>query len=1130
MTDGPLPDPYRRRRVSVEAFLRERSVVLAELYAFAGDLVEDRRPSGWPHLVSHVGRDLMNRLADHVVAVPLSDPDTPTLRPPAIAQRLREVLDADDQTLRDVARGLVDEIACGSEATAQRAAALVAEAEAGHEADEAAAEAWVSAWRGLQQRFASWAHLQGPGAREVDQDACENAWRELTDLIATRVAQEPFFESLDELLEIASAPAPASQEQARSALARLRPGTKERFYAELIDARWVERLAEQGMFNHPPPAIRQDDTIRFPGWPEGHVLVRFAATAPDSVARAARAVPSSDNARVANALATVAAELPAALAADSGLVARVISDLGGSARLLDIADPAGKLAQRLAIGGRMTKALAILEALLRIEYTAVEYHSDFIPDGIHGNYRHEEYLVDQATRAMLAALVTAGARTTIKTLTRLLARAQGRLSYEDSTAWRDAVAGTNSPHGNDSRHLLLELLRDACATDVMAGASEAAWVLQHLAQQQSTIFERLRLHLLVEAPDQAATRQATLTTPETLFGRDQLPEIYRLVPVGFAEMDSSGKAHLLALIENGPAQNLLRLPREEIDSRPEALAAWQDEWRQRLLTALEPALPPGSVAVLHELRSRRGRIDRPDFAGSFAISSWTGPTSPRTAAELAALNEDDLIDLLRDYRAERHFAAPTPAGLARELAQATQSDPDRWIWLAARLGELPADYARAWMSGLQMAVREYASLPQMDRVLDALEWVIEQPGDPTDSGTPLAAPTSYFAAKLAAAHLLIDILSRDGVDLGQREQVWILVRALVDDPDPTLEREGTTEAEPMHLAPSTIRSCGATAVVRYLQWLDRRLPDGDGPGHVGFNAAPEARSVLQHALTADPSAAVRAALAAELPILAAVDQEWLTQRIASVADPSGNELARVGWTTYLSYAHLTSRAANALADAYQRAVGGLADAGPELDGDRRHLADHVAVIWRDIPGSVPGLLDDFLAVAPDADCARVIATLGRALHTNGPSQYQPSPDDVTRHRALWQTRLDDTPGPLELHDFGSWWSSGRFASPDDLARVANTLRRANGHLADIRRALAMTAQLADADPTIIEPVLELVEALTGTRAAQGQYIQADILARLLEPPLAQPHLRERAIGIVHALGEQGYLTLRSLLD
>ena len=316
-------------------------MVLADLYVLAGDLVDDRRPSGWPHLVSHIGRDLMNRLADHVAGVPLSDPDTRTLRPPEIGQRLREVLDADGETLRDVARGLVDEIAAGSDATAQRAAALVAEAEAGHEPDEGAVEAWVSAWHALQGRFAGWAHLRSPGAREVGHDECESAWRELTDLIATRVAQEPFFESLDELLAIARAPAPASQADARSVLARLRPGAKERFYAELIDPLWVDRLGAQGMFNHPPPAVRQDNTVRFPGWPEGHVLVRFAATAPELVARAARAVPTSDNARVANALAEATAELPAALAADSGLVARVIFDLNGSARLLDIADPAG---------------------------------------------------------------------------------------------------------------------------------------------------------------------------------------------------------------------------------------------------------------------------------------------------------------------------------------------------------------------------------------------------------------------------------------------------------------------------------------------------------------------------------------------------------------------------------------------------------------------------------------------------------------------------------------------------------------------------------------------------------------------------------------------------------------------
>lgn len=1104
--------------------------MLASLYAWAGELLEDRRPEGWPHMVSHVGRELMNRLADHLTEVPVENPDASTVptRPEEISQRLSEALEGDEQALREVAQELVEAIRRGSQVTERRAAALVAQAEAGEELDEAATEAWLRVWRGLQGRFAKWAHLRGPAADEVPEDQLGQAWRELTDLLATRVAQEPFFESMDELLELARSTDP-DKGTVRSSLARLRPGTKSRFYAELADPRWVDLLAAEGMFTHPPAAIRQEDTVRFPEWPEGLVLLRFAATAPESVARAAVAVPASDNARVAQLLAATAAEMPADVAAESGLAARVARDLGGNARLLDVAEPAGTLAQRLAGVGRVRKALDILKALLRMEFFSVSSGSDLLPDWRRGRYCHEDHLVDRSARAMLGDLVAADASATIKALTCLLAVAQRQLAYEDSTCWRNDVRGTRSPFGDDARHLLLELVRDACAELAALGGDGSAWVLEHLEAQQSVIFERLRLHLLVEFPDQALRRRAVLMDPEELFSRERLSEVYRLLPVGFSEMDPEDRAGLLDLVNAGPAPERLGLPAEELECATDEVQAWQDEWRQRLLSALEPVLEAEDRARLEGLRARRGRLDRPDFAG-IRSTSWVGPTSPASASDLAAMGEEDLVVLLRKFRAKRSFAVPTPEGLGRELARAVESQPARWTWLAQRLGEIPPVYARSWLAGLQAAVRTGADLPDAEHVLAGIAWVLEQPAEPDEQGVRVDDDIDFYGSQRAGADLLVEALGHDQLHLEQRDHAWALVRRLATDPDPTSDREASTEAEPMQLAFSSVRARGAVAVVRYVQWLDARLLHGEGPGLLGFGAVPEAQPVLEQLLDEDDSRAVRAALAAELSVLASLDRDWLAARIGAIADPAGDALARVGWSAYLNYAAIYGTLTTLLADGYRRAVTALDEVLPDIDGDRRNLADHVAVIWRDLPDTVPGLLDELLAVAPDADRARVMATLGRALHPEGPGDYEPTEADLTRHRALWDARLGGEPGPLELREFGWWWSSGRLRKADDLRRLSATLRLAAGRIGDMRDALQLVDELATADPALAEPALEVLEALAEARTARSQYADAALLARLLEAGLTDPPLRERAVALVHSFGEQGYLTLRSVLD
>lgn len=1126
----PESDPYPRRRDTVAAFLGARSTVLGDLYRHSAELLENRRPEGWQHLVAHVGRELMNRLADHLAEVPVDDPDAPgsPTRPVQIAQRLSEALAGDEAMLRSAAQELVEQIERGGELNRLRAGALVARAEEGAQPDVAATQAWVRTWRELQQRLAGWAHLRGPAAGEIPADRVDSAWRELTDLLATRVALEPFFASMDELLEIARRPAP-DREATRAALARLRPGTMARFYAELEDPAWVASLSAEGMFGAPPAAIREGESLRFEEWPEGLVLLRFATSAPEAVARAAAAIPDSDNARVAQLLANVAAQLPAELAADSGLAARVARDLGGTARLLEVAEPAGTLARRLAEAGRMSKALDLLKALLRIEVRTTPSGAEWLPDRRHGSFRHDEYLVNRSARAMLDALVAGDPRATVKALVRMLSTSQRRLATEDSTRWRDDVVDTRSPYCNDPRHLMLEILRDASLALAERGAEQRKWVFEQLEAQESGIFERLRLHLLAVVPDEAERRAAALADPDTLFSRERLGEVYRLLPAAYAEGDEDRRSALLARVEEGPDPSRYGLPPANLKQQGEEVEAWQDEWRQRLLSALEQQLDEEPRHRLQALRDRRGRIDRPSFAG-MKSTSWIGPTSPKGAAQLALLDHDELVALLRDFRAERHFAVPTPEGLGRELAQAIKSGPQRWSWLAERLPEIPPLYVRSWLSGLNAVLRTGALLPDPAGTLAALAWILEQPADPGAQGNPLENDVDFYGAQLAGADVLVGMLSGDGLAIAERDRVWALVERLASDADPTPQREASTQAEPLQLSCVALRAQGALALLRYLQWLDGRLPDSERPGQLGFDAAPETKEPLERLVDEDRALAVRTALAAELPVLAALDSEWLASRITSFADPGGDELAQAGWIGYLRYAALSGNVTSLLAGAYRRAVAVMVDASAEDDEDRRELADHVAVIWRDLPDTVEGLLDELLAVGIDGDRARVMATLGRALHAEGPGDYQPGAEDLERHRALWDSRLAGSPGPLELSEFGWWWSSGRFRRADDLERMTATLAASGGRIGNVRDALALVRDRLSEDPALAAPVVDLLEALAQARTAQSQYLTPKLLSDLLHPALEEGDLRDRAVALVHQFGEQGYLTLRALLD
>ena len=159
-----------------------------------------------------------------------------------------------------------------------------------------------------------------------------------------------------------------------------------------------------------------------------------------------------------------------------------------------------------------------------------------------------------------------------------------------------------------------------------------------------------------------------------------------------------------------------------------------------------------------------------------------------------------------------------------------------------------------------------------------------------------------------------------------------------------------------------------------------------------------------------------------------------------------------------------------------------------------------------------------------------MATLGRALHAENPGDYEPTDEDLDRHRALWDSRLIDTPGPLEIAEYGWWYSSSRFRRPDDLERLTATVEAAGGRLGDVRNTLAVARDLLYGDNRLASPIVELLEVLARTRTAQSQYLTPELLSDLLVPAIGQDALHDRALALVHEFGQQGYLTLRALLE
>jgi hypothetical protein len=1094
----------REREALVETHLEERSLVLAGLYAEARRLLSVREPAGWTNLVGHVGRELMNRLADHE-PVPIEDPDrkrgrTGTER---YVERLREAAKSDDTAeMRAAAEWVVEDFERGRESIEGRAETLL-----GADAAEAGGDtaAWVSQWRRVQGVMVGFAHVAAPNAAPRDPEELAGAFAELTDLLAVRVAREPFFDSFDELMEIAHAAEPDA-DLARGALARLRAGTAARFFAELESPGWVELLAGLGVFTkEPPPPRRDGDWISFPAWPEGQVLLRFAGSAPESVAAAARSVPDSENASVAAVLAETALLLPAALVAGA-LARRVARDLGTSARLLNLSITAGDLIAHLAKGGCIPGALKILVALLAVDVRSEESAADFLPPRAVGRFASDSYQVTEAVESALPALLEADAPATFKKLVRQLRGAQRRLAFNDSTAWRDGIDGPDEPAEFEPRHLLLQLLRDAGIHVIGEGEAAGEAALAELEDEESAIFTRLRMYLLARSDLAAREGPELLGDHEVLFDFHSRPEVRELLGAAWPRLDVEKKVRLLESIDGGPDPTRIAI---DPVAEAEKARSYRDDWRLALLEPLDGELDAEHQLWLEALRTARGPEIPLPRSGFFAAES------PSTQEELAAMDPDALIIHLRDFRPDPHFGAPSREGLGREFGEAVAADPEHFLVLIDRLNELPLIYVRGALQGFAKALKG-AWTPADGQVINAVAFPFSDaaeaaPADPERSGVQLVATDT------------LEALLRADPTIALREQIFAVIEKAAASPDPSPERDAQTE-EPMGLAIGSIRGRAVEMALEYLGWLHRA-------GVVGFGEAPEAQGLLDR-LAADPARAVRAMIGANLGRLAAVDIDWVAEHRPQVADPDGEEPARAGWEGYLGYGSIVSGdLAEALSASYSEAVDQLSDGGPEEERIRNSLAEHVGVIWRDVEERAPELLPSFLAHGTDEDKARLIGTLGRALRGSEPGSYQPDEAALERHRELWSARLGaEDLGTKEAEEFGWFFTSGRLTRSEDVERLARTLERTGGRVQDVRGALSLLARLVCEDPTLAESAMSVLEALAAAASAGPQYIRAAHLQSILREGLRGEDTSERARALIHAFGEQGFVALRALLD
>jgi hypothetical protein len=937
----------------------------------------------------------------------------------------------------------------------------------------------------------------------------------------------------------------------------------EYFFSQLKSRGWIKPLWDAGLFRSPPELIREGQYVRFPMWPESQYLARMAARAPDTVLDVLIEMPDTENVRVHEDFADASLAMPAALAAKwVKKETRWIEQQQNLYFLLP--QKLGALITHLCKGGQVGVALQLTRILLTIlpDNRGTDAKDQYETSRLspEPQARFDRWHYKQILQKNIPDLIAAAGEQALTLLFDLLESAidlsrrreddEGPEDY--SYIWRPVIEdhGQNRPYS--LKELLVTTVRDAAEQLARAHPTLVPTLVQTLESRRRHIFHRIALHLLRIFPETAPDIIAARLTDRTRFDELGLRHEYALlVRDRFAHLSADDQSKILDWIDAGLDLDKFKADRKDHlgqDTTDDEAQRYVNSWRLRRLAPIRDALSQEWRQRYNAWVADLGEPEHPEFV-SYTSGGWVGPTSPKTAEELAAMGVEKIVDYLRTWGPSGDIVTPSPEGLGRTLTTVVTSAPERFAADAGRFIGLDPTYVRALLQGFHDATKQNRAFA-WPQIMELCHWVIEQPRENPgrERKNTDADPDGGWTHKAVADLLRAGFEEHPAmIPYELHAHAWAILKPLTDDPDPTPEHEeryGGSNMDAATLSINTTRGSAMHAVIRYALWIRRHLekqPEAKPRIARGFEEMPEVREILDAHLDPawDPALAIRAVYGWWFPWLVLLDTEWSRSRLSKIypREEVLQHLRDAAWNAYIIFCAAYDNVFDVLRDEYGQALDRVGAVHSErLRGDpHQRLAEHLMVYyWRgklslDEPD---GLLALFYRRAPDSLKAHALEFLGRVLRD---TQEHISEEILDRLRLLWERRLvavrEATPsvvGSSELVAFDWWFASRRFEDSWAITQLIEALKLARRAEPDdlVAERLAM---LATTFPRETVECLRLM--IEGDQEGWHIHIWREHARTILTKALQATNIgaQQAAVDLIHQLGSRGYFEFRDLL-
>ena len=956
----------------------------------------------------------------------------------------------------------------------------------------------IERWVDLSSRGSGLAHRLRNLGRELPSP--EEARRLVDELTATLLAAiAPFFVGIGELDALLALETPTDADAKRVA-DLLRTASQYAYFFDRAGQQWLRPLASvRRLLASPPDLIDAGGGyVRVPDWPQGRFLTRVAPSNPDLVVRMVEQVPATTNPRVVAQIVKLARALPVdhAVRLVDPLRARMSIPLAVDYAGID----AAAFARDLARADRASPASELLIAVV---------------DAAIASPRDDEWRLEQVMGDPVDAIARAGGGIG-RALRRRLREALGRMGPS-----RRYSAISLRPIDRRPRYRANEIwfLANALFRVLLTSPLEPVRALTaELLADRQHVLGRVALAAVAQRAELIETSDALLLDAARLDDASTTRFEFRraLRALWGAASDAAREAFLrYAESAEEAAEMSERLATDNVPDAPSSDDV-RRRWRSQLLYRVRHVISAGWL-------ERLGPLDPVEDEGALEpTAKWVTPVSPVTEDELATMEPDALLGVLRDWTtAASPIDAPGPEGLANASASTVVSRVREFGHLGPRIAALSPRFVAAITSAVERGLREDQIQDRGAAVTFALD--IGQAFLPGNDADPWSRQV-----KRDIAGVIAHAASSNVLDEPASAPALGLLRALLKDTDPTSESEERDVASGHGvgmLALNSVRGAATTAAIELLLLLRR----AERP-----ELADETSGVLRAAIAGDYSRSVRAAAGMRLPWLLVRDSAHRSEWLLLLFGADVPDVARdATWEAYVLYSRFFTDAAALLDRQYSAAVARL-EARSKDDhgglGDRdEELGIHVAKAHLlAMPAEAEGRwLAQLYERAPDWLRARVTRWIAEQAATK-----EAGPAVRERARAFLRHRLEREDAVVETEELKAigWVARASDLEAEILERIVlPALERTRGATDDEPGVADLIARCSAANPLAAARALRLL--VDGDPWHSLPHIAADELRRALDVLTVSddPEAREISERVVHTLGALGFLEYRDLL-